>query len=223
MAANGGFDLTKGLKYSEKVLLQAYSALENKIHGVTDASKVMEKIYAANIDKSKQKITQLTAEIDKLTLKLNRQYKLSATKDSLIGGRAVENTKNKIALANAELTKTKQTLSSLSVEFDKISAGSSRATTSMAMMRTPAMQMAEEWRRGATYVERYNASLGVSNSRLLMLIKSSASLLALHSAISFVRNVREVTSEFEMQRVALGGIIQDTERAEPGSEERSRP
>ena len=214
MAANGGFDLTKGLKYSEKVLLQAYSALENKIHGVTDASKVMEKIYAANIDKSKQKITQLTAEIDKLTLKLNRQYKLSATKDSLIGGRAVENTKNKIALANAELTKTKQTLSSLSVEFDKISAGSSRATTSMAMMRTPAMQMAEEWRRGATYVERYNASLGVSNSRLLMLIKSSASLLALHSAISFVRNVREVTSEFEMQRVALGGIIQDTERAE---------
>lgn len=58
-----------------------------------------------------------------------------------------------------------------------------------------------------------NSQLNGTNSRLISLIKNSARLIALHSATRFIRNVREVTSEFELQRVALGGIIQDTERA----------
>lgn len=61
---------------------------------------------------------------------------------------------------------------------------------------------------------RANEAIGLSNSRLGLLIKNSLRLIALHSATTFIRNVREVTSEFELQRVALGSIIQDTERAE---------
>lgn len=59
-----------------------------------------------------------------------------------------------------------------------------------------------------------DVALGKANSRLLTLVKNSARLIALHAASSFIRNVREVTSEFEMQRVALAGIIQDTAQAE---------
>ena len=55
--------------------------------------------------------------------------------------------------------------------------------------------------------------LGKADNKLTNLVKNSARLVALHSASSFIRNVREVTSEFEMQRVALAGIIQDTEQA----------
>lgn len=55
---------------------------------------------------------------------------------------------------------------------------------------------------------------GRANSRLGSLIKNSLRLIALHTATRFIRNVREVTAEFELQRVALGSIIQDTERAE---------
>lgn len=58
-----------------------------------------------------------------------------------------------------------------------------------------------------------NETVGVTNSRMVTLIKNSARLIALHTATSFIRNVREVTAEFELQRVALGGIIQDTEEA----------
>lgn len=57
-------------------------------------------------------------------------------------------------------------------------------------------------------------SLTRSNSKLVTLIKNSVRLIALHTAGRFIRNVREVTAEFELQRVALGSIIQDTERAE---------
>ena len=56
--------------------------------------------------------------------------------------------------------------------------------------------------------------LGRTESKLANLIKRSLYLVGIHSATRFISNIREVTSEFEMQRVALGGIIQDTERAE---------
>lgn len=49
---------------------------------------------------------------------------------------------------------------------------------------------------------------------LSSLLVNAAKLYALHSAGRFVRNIREVTSEFELQKVALGSIIKDTQRAE---------
>lgn len=52
-----------------------------------------------------------------------------------------------------------------------------------------------------------------TNSKLNNLIKNAIRLYALHAATSFIKNIREVTAEFEMQRVALGGIIQDSEEA----------
>lgn len=58
------------------------------------------------------------------------------------------------------------------------------------------------------------AGADAANSKLKNLLVNAVRLYALHSATRFVKNVREVTSEFELQRVALGSIIQDTERAE---------
>ena len=45
------------------------------------------------------------------------------------------------------------------------------------------------------------------------LLKKSAYFFGLHTLTRFIHNVRQVTAEFEMQRVALGGIINDTEEA----------
>lgn len=56
-------------------------------------------------------------------------------------------------------------------------------------------------------------ALDNANSRMASLIKNSVRLIALHTGTRFIRNVREVTAEFELQKVALGSIIQDTERA----------
>ena len=66
-------------------------------------------------------------------------------------------------------------------------------------------------------VRKEMASLGneteKTNSKLGTLIKNSLRLVAIHSASRFIKNVREVTSEFELQKVALSSIIQDTEYA----------
>lgn len=88
---------------------------------------------------------------------------------------------------NNKLVAAKQNLSRLNVELAKVSTQNS--------------------------FQGLESSLTRSNSRLVTLLKNSARLIALHTATSFIRNVREVTAEFELQRVALGGIIQDTEEA----------
>ena len=59
-----------------------------------------------------------------------------------------------------------------------------------------------------------NAELGRSNSLLGNLVRKTLYLFSLRTLSTFVRNIRQVTSEFEMQRVALAGIIQDTAKAE---------
>lgn len=56
--------------------------------------------------------------------------------------------------------------------------------------------------------------LDLANSALGRMLKNALRLFAIHTAGSFLRNVREVTAEFELQRVALGSIIRDTEQAE---------
>lgn len=56
--------------------------------------------------------------------------------------------------------------------------------------------------------------LDLANSALGRMLKNALRLFAIHTAGTFLRNVREVTAEFELQRVALGSIIQDTEKAE---------
>ena len=212
-AKSGGLDLTKGIKESEKIHLQALGALEYKINGVNDASKMMSVVYSANIERAKTKVSELMLRIDDLTKKQNK-YNILSKKNAPGAKLNYANVTKQIAAANADLNSAKILLNSFEVELDKISAGGVKAAASVSMIKTPAMQMAEEFRRGSAYVERWNAALGSANSRMGLLLKSSLSLVALHAGTSFIRNVREVTSEFEMQRVALGGIIQDTDRAE---------
>ena len=63
-------------------------------------------------------------------------------------------------------------------------------------------------------LEQINGGLVKTEGKLERLLKNSLRLFAIHTGARFVKNIREVTSEFELQRVALGSIIQDTERAE---------
>lgn len=62
---------------------------------------------------------------------------------------------------------------------------------------------------GAVTTEMKKQSLVLQN------ITSIASMyFSVFGAMRFIKNIRETTAEFEMQRVALGGIIQDANKAE---------
>ncbi len=67
--------------------------------------------------------------------------------------------------------------------------------------------------KARTAVNGTNAALKTQGGLLGMLTGYLSIYTAVFSGLRLIKNVRETTAEFEMQKVALGGIIQDATRA----------
>lgn len=68
-------------------------------------------------------------------------------------------------------------------------------------------------RRKRDAVERTNAAYKTQSGYLQRLFQRMVAYASVAQAFSFVRNIRDVTAEFELQRVALGSIIGDLNEA----------
>lgn len=91
-------------------------------------------------------------------------------------------------------------------------------------LKASAQRMIDKYRQLTVESERFGQSLAQAasrgstelsktNSHLLTLAKGFASMFALHSVGRFLTNIRDVTAELELQKVALGSILQDTGKA----------
>lgn len=67
--------------------------------------------------------------------------------------------------------------------------------------------------RKRTAVERTNAAYKTQGGYLKRLFQRMVAYASVTQAFSFIRNIRDVTAEFELQRVALGSIIGDLNEA----------
>lgn len=67
--------------------------------------------------------------------------------------------------------------------------------------------------RSANATERQNAAYKTQGGYLQRLFQRMVAYASVAQAFSFVRNIRDVTAEFELQRVALGSIIGDLNEA----------
>lgn len=76
----------------------------------------------------------------------------------------------------------------------------------------------EEVRRKMQEVQGSTGAVTTEMKKQSVVLQNITSIASMYfsvfGALRFIRNVRETTSEFEMQRVALGGIIQDANKAE---------
>lgn len=68
-------------------------------------------------------------------------------------------------------------------------------------------------RRMTAAVQDTNRAYSSTEGYITRLIKRSAVLFGIHQVSRFTQKLRETTAEFELQRVSLGAIIQDTEKA----------
>lgn len=97
----------------------------------------------------------------------------------------------------------------LQSRLNKTPVGSSAfGTLNQKLRETQRELVAVQQRMSATGVEMEKADMTFGR-----LLKRSAYFLGLHAVTRFLNNIRDVTAEFELQRVALGGIIQDSEEA----------
>lgn len=151
------------------------------------------KRIAKALDKNASLTSRWAAEQDKLA------KRAQATRDNKLMMSAPANTLN-------ELRKQE---SLLSAAMGQVAIGS----TAFKDYETRLTDVRAKIKSATSEQKTYNTELSKSHSRLGTLIKSTAAYFALHQVTNFLRNIRAVTAEFEMQRVALGGIIQDSDKA----------
>lgn len=151
------------------------------------------KRIAKALDKNASLTSRWAAEQDKLA------KRAQATRDNKLMMSAPANTLN-------ELRKQE---SLLSAAMGQVAIGS----TAFKDYETRLTAVRAKIKSATSEQKTYNTELSKSHSRLGTLIKSTAAYFALHQVTNFLRNIRAVTAEFEMQRVALGGIIQDSDKA----------
>lgn len=117
---------------------------------------------------------------------------------------------------NAILNTTVKTVDALQAKVNVLQARLNRTEVGSSAFQKLNQQL-RQTQRDLAAVQSRMATTGAEMEKMDMtfgrLLKRSAYFFGLHAVTSFLRNVREVTAEFELQRVALGGIIQDTEEA----------
>lgn len=144
----------------------------------------------ASIAKRQQVVKTLRAEentIVNITAKL--QHWQQVMNSSAMDGRQFKRAAEEVQRLSQKLSEAQARISQLT------------ATTSNAAARQTAAvrQVSQEFKNQETYVSR--------------LIKRMAVYASFRYASQFLTNIREVTAQFELQRVSLGAIIQDQQRA----------
>lgn len=169
-----------------------------------DGVKQVEKDWA-NVQKRLQKT------IDKNPLKLD--LKLSSKDLDITGLKEYIRLANEAGKANKELAKVRsevalarqresRTRVQEATELDQIR--QKKAQAEMAEIR-----LTNAKNNGATATRRQNKAYGTQLTYIQRLMQRLAIVGGLYQTIGFVTKIREVTAEFELQRVALGAIIKD--------------
>ena len=169
-----------------------------------EGAKQVEKDWA-NVQKRLQKT------IDKNPLKLD--LKLSSKDLDISGLKEYIRLANQAGKANKELAKARsevalarqresRTRVQEATELDQIR--QKQAQAEMAEIR-----LTNAKNNGATATRRQNKAYGTQLTYIQRLMQRLAIVGGLYQAIGFVTRIREVTAEFELQRVALGAIIKD--------------
>ena len=153
---------------------------------IEQASKKGAKAEEQFVEKQRRTSAMLSAEensISAVTAKL--KYYEEQLKKAAVGSTSFERSAAQIKRLRDRLT--------------ELQAASDKATGKMTKAEKQAKAMSTAYHEQTTYVQRLIQRL---------MVYASLSMLK-----NFADNVREVTAQFELQRVSLGAIIQDQERA----------
>lgn len=74
-------------------------------------------------------------------------------------------------------------------------------------------RLANAKRNGTAATNAQNTAYQTQSGYLQRLVTRMAAYFSIHQALNFLRQIREVTAEFELQRISLGALIQDAYKA----------
>jgi len=209
-----GFDLDKAVKEAaeewdgkyadklEKAIQKRALAVKLKIDTkqLDSLDAVKKRLAQLRVEpitpETKTAIKELAAELRTLAKALEQVQKYSTR-----AGGTPEAVRNSRIAVNEERAKAQAALAAQRA---------SRAEYNLAAARDKAARAAE---RGVSATRRANQEYHNQSSYLERLTKRMAAYWSIHQVSNFITSVREVTAQFELQRVSLGAIIQDQSRA----------
>lgn len=134
--------------------------------------------------------------------------------------RTLQAEENSIAAINAKLKIQRQRLNEVdmgSAKFNKIAQEVERLSKKLEGANNRVAQLTGQTvagqKRITNAVNETNKAYSSTDGYISRLIKRTLVLFGIRQVMRFAERIREVTAEFELQRVSLGAIIQDTEKA----------
>lgn len=166
---------------------QTLSQIAGKIKRVADEEAKANQKRNDGYAKLRKTLGAQENSIANLSAKIKAYQQILNSKE--IGSRSFERVAEKIRKLTEQLDKAKTKVAELTGKAQ------SRASRQAAAVR----QVSQEFNKQDSY--------------LTNLLKKTVALWSIHQVGSFLTNIKEVTAQFELQRVSLGAIIQDQNRA----------
>lgn len=172
---------------------------DTKLDKLEDVKKRLAQLKIEPITpETKSAIQTLTRELQSLAKALEKIQKLNATKASASSPDAVRAARiNEINQRAADRT---------AIANEKARAAAARAEAAE-------LRLAQARQRSINSIKAQNQAYSSLGGYVERLVKRLAVYYSLQQVDSFLTKVREVTAQFELQRVSLGAIIQDQNRA----------
>lgn len=178
-----GFDVESGVKEIEKDWPGYHKKLQKMV------------------DKTPLKI-KLDIDSKGLDLKSLRDYN-KLTKEAALAAKRAADVEAKAAMARKRASDMRVAEATEEARIAKI-----KAQSEMAQLRLNDAQQ-----NGVRGAERLNSAYSKQSTYLSRLVQRMGVYFGLHQVAGMIRNIREITAEFELQRVSLGALIQDTHQA----------
>lgn len=196
-------DIEKAFQDAAKQVPKAIAPLEKQISdhqldiaiNVGTKKRPVMKQFRDLLNDSQISATQLGRALSSV----NTQIRSIKSKGGFLPGQELKSSERDILALRAALETKLESGNFINTTVDRIKAISAGATTA--------------GKATTTAIQATNAGLTRQNGLLSSLIGRISAYTAVFAGLRLIRNIRETTAEFEMQKVALGGIIQDTTKA----------
>lgn len=180
-----GFDLDAGVKEAEK-----------------DWKNIYYKRLQKAIDKTPLKV-KLNIDAKGLDLKSLRDYN-KLTKEAALAAKRAADVESKRALARQ-----RQSAARVAEATEEARIAKAKAQSEMAQLRLNHAQQ-----NGLNYTRQLTGAYSKQSTYLSRLVQRLGLYFGLRKFAGLIRNIRDITMEFELQRVSLGALIQDAHQAD---------
>lgn len=196
-----GFDLEKGVKEAQKDVdgyLRRIEEVVKKRHISVQFKIDKDGGISGTIKRERERATRELTGLKKEMAEITRQWNALYARDrgGDVGARLIARYRELTQEAKGHTS----TLSAAVKYEDRLARQRERSANAAA--------------RAAQKTREYNGELKSQDGYVSRLIKRLAVYASFRYASQFLTSIRDVTAEFELQRVSLGAIIQDQERAD---------